>query len=62
MKECGGGSWDKMLFRLYDVDNSGFITTSDYKIVELPGQFLSQHWDRNGDGKISFEEFLKRQV
>ena len=61
-----------MLFRLYDVDSSGFITPSDVKIA-LTGigdtdksdridQIVGQYWDRDGDGKVSYEEFLKRQV
>ena len=81
MKECGGGSWDKTVFRLYDVDNSGFITVSDMKIVLPPfqGMMDTDHsnaiyqliisgvgrprglgWDLDGDGKVSFQEFLKR--
>ena len=60
----------KMMFRMYDIDKSGFINASELKIMcEIMGdgyviteegiEEAMKEADKNGDGKISFEEFAK---
>ena len=68
IKDEIGDSELKMLFRMFDVDSSGFITASEYKmcLIALGEEATEEEIDetmreadKNGDGKISFEEFSK---
>eukprot|EP00980_Cylindrotheca_fusiformis_P002946 scaffold683_cov124-Cylindrotheca_fusiformis.AAC.15 len=61
----------KSEFRALDVDNSGYITRSDfrklakkahYKLSKKELDRTMQSMDSNGDGKISFEEFMASVV
>ena len=56
----------KMIFRMFDPDGSGFITASEYKMCLIAlGEKATEEdidkaireADKNGDGKISFQEF-----
>ncbi|MFE7134435.1 EF-hand domain-containing protein [Streptomyces sp. NPDC057638] len=55
-------------FERYDVDGDGLITASEYKsvmaqlgdfnVTETVAEAIIKAKDANGDGKLTFEEFL----
>ncbi|KAF2581147.1 hypothetical protein F2Q68_00003596 [Brassica cretica] len=59
----------KATFMLFDVGNNGFITAADFqlsaknygeKLTEEEAYNLLRNLDADGDGRVSFDEFVKR--
>ena len=61
----------KATFMLFDVGNNGFITAADFqlseksdgkKLTEEEAYNMLRNFDADGNGRVSFDEFVKRYM